>query len=290
MGVDEAQAFVDAMATVASLRLLRSGWAGPGSRAPSAKATAAAERLLRDRQAMASRLRVEAGEDGSIRIHYRTGEKGDGDPGHVHLDATGRPAIASGIQEPGEADRHVSTASKTFRKELDALISPRPGRYGIKRVEVDGIMFDSADEGKRYRILKSDEAMGVITGLRMQVAYPFQENGRHCFTYKSDFNYVVTATGQEVVEDVKGVKTDVYKLKKKLIEARYGIEITEWPVSRKEAARRQAAAERQRILEEKAARRAERDRIAAERRAEREAAAARREAKSPKRTTRGEKG
>lgn len=289
VGVDEAKAFVDAMETIDAMRALRHGWAGPGSRAPGAKTTAAAQRLMRDRQAMASRLRVEAVEDGSIRIHYRAGEHGMGDPGHVHLDAGGRPAIVAGADAPDEDARHPSTSAKLFRKELDAIISPRPGRYGIKRVEVDGIMFDSADEGKRYRILKSEEAMGLITDLRMQVAYPFQENGRHCFTYKSDFNFVVVATGEEVVEDVKGVKTDVYKLKKKLIEARYGIEITEWPVSRKEMQRRAAVAERKRIKDEKEQRRIERERVAAERRAEREAAAARKAERASASGTKGEK-
>lgn len=276
VGVDQAKAFVDAMETLDAYRTLPRGWSGEGSQAPGAKALATAARIMRDRQAMASRLTVEAGTLGDLRIRFRTGVDGLGEPAHLHVDRTGSPAIIEGDAREETATRHASAASKEFRKALDALISPRPGRYGIKRVEVEGIIFDSGDEGKRYRILKSEEAMGVIRDLRMQVSYPYQENGRHCFTYKSDFNYVMTATGVEIVEDVKGVKTDVYKLKKKLIEARYGIEITEWPVSRKEQARRDAAAQRKRLLAEKEERARERQRLAAERRAAREAAPSKR--------------
>lgn len=271
--VGEAKAFVEAMDTIAGFRLLGRNWSHPGARAPSARALSTATLLMKQRQSMASRLTVEPGSEGDVRIRFRCGEAGLGEPGHVHVDSDGRPAIIVGdtSQEAG-ADRHAGANAKEFRKALDAIISPRPGRYGIKKVEVEGILFDSADEGKRYRILKADEALGLITDLRMQVAYPFAENGRHCFTYKSDFNYIIVASGEEVVEDVKGVKTDVYKLKKKLIEARYGITISEWPVTRKEAEKRRRAAERERFAQEKAERKRAREMLAEERRA---AAAAR---------------
>jgi len=45
--------------------------------------------------------------------------------------------------------------------------------------------------------------------------------------YRADFRYVEARTGKLIIEDVKGVKTAVYRLKKKLFEALYGIEITE---------------------------------------------------------------
>lgn len=275
--VGAAKAFVDSMEVIDGFKRLEKGWAGEGTKAPSAKAMGSATRVMKDRQAMAGRLTVAAGGAGDIRIHFICGEMADGEPGHVHIDKDGKPAIITGDERDEDAaHRHVGVASKTFRKALDALISPRTGRYGIKRVEVDGIIFDSADEGKRYRILKSEEAMGVIRDLRMQVAYPYAEKGRHCFTYKSDFNFTVAATGEEVVEDVKGVKTPVYNLKKKLIEARYDIEITEWPVSKKEMARRQAVAERKRLAAEKEERKRQRAEAAEQRRQEKARLAAER--------------
>ena len=47
------------------------------------------------------------------------------------------------------------------------------------------------------------------------------------FTYYADFRYLDAETGRTVVEDVKGVATPVYKIKKKIIEASYRIEIVE---------------------------------------------------------------
>lgn len=284
--VGSAKAFVDAMETIEGFKLLGKGWSGEGSRAPSAKAMAAASRLMKDRQAMATRLAVAAGTEGEIRIHFKCGELGDGEPGHVHIDRDGRPVIIAGADgDEGTDDRHVGTTAKLFRKALDDLISPRTGRYNVRRVEVDGVIFDSAEEGKRFRILKADLALGIIRDLRMQVPYPYAENGRHCFTYKSDFNYVVVATGEEIVEDVKGMKTPVYNLKKKLIEARYGIELSEWPVTKKEAARRQALAERKRLAAEKDERKRLRTEAAEARRIEKEQRAAARAARDPGRGT-----
>lgn len=274
--VGEAKAFVDAMEAIDGFRRLERDWSGPGARAPSARAVSTASLLMKQRQAMASRLKVVAGTDGDVRIRFRCGETGTGEQGLVHIDRDGRPAIVAGDVDEATAERHAGANAKDFRKALDALISPRAGRYGVKRVEVDGIMFDPAIEGRRFRILKGDEALGLIADLRMQVAYPYEENGRHCFTYKSDFNYVLVATGEEVVEDVKGMKTDVYKLKKKLVEARYGIVISEWPVTKKEAERRLKAAERQRLADEKEARRLQRAARAEERRAAAAAKPARR--------------
>lgn len=282
--VGAAKAFVDAMEAIDGFKRLGRGWSGEGAKPPSAKAMASAARLMKDRQAMATRLTVAAGTAGDIRIHFQCGEFGEGGPGHVHIDKDGRPALISedGPDEAG-ADRHVGTGTKIFRKALDDLISPRKGRYNVKRVEVEGLIFDSADEAKRYHILKSDEATGLIRDLRMQVAYPYAENGKHCFTYKSDFNYIIVATGHEVVEDVKGVKTPVYNLKKKLIEARYGIEITEWPVTKKEAARRAAAAERERLRAEKEERKRLREEAAAARKLEKERRAQERAERSNRR-------
>jgi hypothetical protein len=47
------------------------------------------------------------------------------------------------------------------------------------------------------------------------------------FTYKSDFMYYDYAQAKIIIEDVKGMKTPIYKLKKKIIEKHYNIKITE---------------------------------------------------------------
>jgi hypothetical protein len=57
--------------------------------------------------------------------------------------------------------------------------------------------------------------------------YAISINGRHCFEYFADFKY--NERGRTVIEDVKskGTRTDVYRIKKKCVEAAYEIEITE---------------------------------------------------------------
>lgn len=104
-------------------------------------------------------------------------------------------------------------------------------KYHAKKTTVDGITFDSRREASRYLVLKSMEEDGAIEDLRRQVRYElvpaFDVDGKHCrpVYYVADFTY--SENGHEVIEDVKGMKTDVYKLKAKLFAYRYGMNIRE---------------------------------------------------------------
>lgn len=96
---------------------------------------------------------------------------------------------------------------------------------------MDDITFDSRKEADRYLVLKSMEEEGSIEDLRRQVRYElipaFDVDGRHYrpVFYVADFVYL--EDGKEVVEDVKGMRTDVYRLKSKLFARRYGMSIRE---------------------------------------------------------------
>nr|UVN10413.1 MAG: protein of unknown function DUF1064 [Bacteriophage sp.] len=104
-------------------------------------------------------------------------------------------------------------------------------KYHAKRTSVDGTTFDSKREADRYLVLKSMEEDGAIEDLRRQVRYElvpaFDVDGRHYrpVYYVADFVY--REDGREVVEDVKGMRTDVYRLKSKLFARRYGKVIKE---------------------------------------------------------------
>lgn len=106
-------------------------------------------------------------------------------------------------------------------------------KYHAKKTVVDGIVFDSSKEADRYLALKDMEEDGAIEDLRRQVRYElvpaFDVDGRHYrpVSYVADFVYVDKDTGKEVVEDVKGVRTDVYRLKSKLFARRYGMSVKE---------------------------------------------------------------
>ena len=101
-------------------------------------------------------------------------------------------------------------------------------KYGAKRVKApDGQVFDSALEYHRYNLLKLLERGGAISDLKRQVSFeliPKQEGERAC-SYVADFTYL--EDGKLVVEDCKGFKTDVYKIKKKLMLWVHGIRIKE---------------------------------------------------------------
>ena len=90
---------------------------------------------------------------------------------------------------------------------------------------VDGKRFASKKEARRYAELRLCEKAGEIKGLELQPSYPLDFNGYHICTYRGDFRYRDGAA--LVVEDAKGVKTDAYKIKKKLMLAIYGIDVKE---------------------------------------------------------------
>lgn len=106
-------------------------------------------------------------------------------------------------------------------------------KYQNKKVSVGGIVFDSTKEANRYKELKLLERAGVIKDLRMQVKYELQPkftvSGKtiRAINYLADFVYYDCNQRREVVEDVKGFRTEVYKLKKKMFEYKYGCEIIE---------------------------------------------------------------
>lgn len=109
-------------------------------------------------------------------------------------------------------------------------------KYRNKKVNVDGIWFDSIKEARRYGELKLLEKGGYISDLKLQVPYELLPNQKDIdgkvierkVRYIADFVYR-DKNGQEVVEDAKSkaTKTEVYRLKKKLMLDKYGIRIKE---------------------------------------------------------------
>lgn len=90
------------------------------------------------------------------------------------------------------------------------------------------IRFDSRAEARRYDTLRQLEILGAIVGLRRQVAYPIRINDVVVGKWVADFVYSQW-DGIEVVEDVKspGTMTELYRFKRKCIEAMYGFRIQE---------------------------------------------------------------
>ena len=102
----------------------------------------------------------------------------------------------------------------------------KKSKYSSAKTDVDGITFDSKKEAEFYAELKLRERAGEISHLRLQPRYLLQEAFKHEgkqyreIEYVADFEYV--ENGETVVIDVKGFKTAVYMLKKKLFLYKYG--------------------------------------------------------------------
>ena len=101
-------------------------------------------------------------------------------------------------------------------------------KYGARKLTApDGQKFDSVKEFHRWGCLRLLERAGRITDLRRQVSFeliPKQDGERAC-SYVADFTYY--EDGKLVVEDCKGFKTDVYRIKKKMMLWVHGIRIRE---------------------------------------------------------------
>jgi hypothetical protein len=68
---------------------------------------------------------------------------------------------------------------------------------------------------------------GEIGLLKRQVEYELNPGGTHSLKYYSDFEYIITATGDHIVEDVKGFRTREYLKKRRLMKKVHGIDIIE---------------------------------------------------------------
>ena len=107
-------------------------------------------------------------------------------------------------------------------------------KYGNIPTEVDGIKFASRHEANRYIELKYMERAHLIKDLQLQKVYTLigeqrDDKGRileRPVKYVADFVYK-DQNGRTVVEDAKGLRTDVYKIKRKLMLMIYGIQIQE---------------------------------------------------------------
>lgn len=109
----------------------------------------------------------------------------------------------------------------------------RSNKYHNTKVIYNGIKFDSKKEMQRYKELVLLKNEGIISSLELQKKFELQpsykRNGKtiRSISYIADFYYYDNVKRQYVVEDTKGVKTEVYKLKKKLFEYKYNLTIDE---------------------------------------------------------------
>lgn len=123
-----------------------------------------------------------------------------------------------------------SMTAEEYRKMV-GLTKPATNnnKYHAKKTEVDGIVFDSKWEAERYNQLSAMQRAGQIKDLQRQVKFILQDgyvNNKgekiRPICYMADFQYIDNE-GRKIVEDTKSpaTKTDVFKIKKKLFEAKF---------------------------------------------------------------------
>ena len=111
-------------------------------------------------------------------------------------------------------------------------------KYKNKKVEVDGIVFDSKKEANRYQELQTLARYGAIRDLSRQVKfdlipaqYAIVDGKKKCIerkcVYTADFTYWDVDNQELIVEDTKGFRTKDYIIKRKLMLYIHGIRIQE---------------------------------------------------------------
>lgn len=88
--------------------------------------------------------------------------------------------------------------------------------------EYDGIKFASKKERKRYQELQLLQSTGDIAFFLRQVPMHLPGGVKYVCDY-----LIFWSDGNVSFEDVKGYRTDLYKTKKKIVEAKYPITIEE---------------------------------------------------------------
>lgn len=112
-------------------------------------------------------------------------------------------------------------------KKIRKSIPAGPNKFNAQPQKREGRTLASSAEARRLAELRLLERAGAISQLELQPRFKIDVNGRKCGVYVADFQYFHRESGRLVVEDVKGFPTELYKLKRALVEVLYGIRILE---------------------------------------------------------------
>lgn len=127
--------------------------------------------------------------------------------------------------------RKMRVSKEIYSKLLNNSIDYKQSKYKNKKVIYNEIKFDSQKERNYYIKLKLLEDAGKIKDLKLQVKFELQPKFKsgnktiQAISYIADFTYLDEENKLHIV-DTKGVRTDVYKIKKKMMQYK-GLEIEE---------------------------------------------------------------
>ena len=112
-------------------------------------------------------------------------------------------------------------SAKEYNKKHGTFFKEeKRNKYGAKKVELDGKIFDSTSEGTLYYELKLQEKQGLIAAVETQVKESFYLNECFICDYYVDFLITHNDGSLEYIEH-KGKATDAWRIKWKLLMAKY---------------------------------------------------------------------
>ena len=117
---------------------------------------------------------------------------------------------------------HMTAAEYQEYRKTGKLSEEKKHKYNAKKTEFNGKKYPSQHEANRAAELQLLLKAGEIVNVIEQVPFKLSET----ITYIADF-VILNKDGTYIVEDAKGVMTDVYKLKKRLFREKYGFDIRE---------------------------------------------------------------
>ena len=137
--------------------------------------------------------------------------------------------VRKGMESKAKSNKAGGMSADTI-----GVVSKDPKRkYRNVPTTMDGIRFDSKREAQRYQALTVAARSGRIKDLERQVRFDLHApNGDRIGCYVADFTYRLVAPGlasdgQLFVEDAKGVRTPLYKWKKRHTESEHNVKILE---------------------------------------------------------------
>lgn len=117
------------------------------------------------------------------------------------------------------------TIPRTLTAEQYRALAKKPHKYGAKRTEYNGAIYDSKAEAEFAASLDLQKRIGLLRDWIRQPVFVLHANEIAIGNYVADF-LVTELTGEQTVFDVKGVETELFKWKRKHFRAEYGREIT----------------------------------------------------------------
>jgi len=125
--------------------------------------------------------------------------------------------------------REEAMANPVIRAAMGAQVAAKPKRnkYGATRTLTDGIWFDSKKEAQRYLDLKHLQQTGHVRWFARQPRFVLPGGIEYVADFVVAWADSWNRPGHVTVEDVKGVRTKTYRLKKRQVEVLYHVKIQE---------------------------------------------------------------